>query len=657
MRSIGRPRQRGPGREQTPRLVLRFAVHTAATLGLAAGGLLWFFHNFTLERAERTVAFHTQFIADTIVRDRLTPQDFSGPVPAARAAALDALFHREVLREGYRRVKLYSREGVVTYSNDRSLIGTTPDDEEVADALDGERATDLTHLNAEGGSGPDLKVLESYAQVDFGRGPVGVLELYADYGPVAAAARATFLPIATALGLALLVLYAALLPALRSVMRRLQRYVAEIEHRSLHDGLTGLPNRSQFGLRLAEALTERSGERLAVLVLDLDRFREINDALGYASGDLVLVRAARRLREVAPPACVVARLEGDEFAVLVAGDAADDPASFAQRLRRALAAPVELGELQIEIAATVGIACYPEDAGDPDALLRRADVAMHLAKQLRTGSERYSSERDDCSPGRLRLIGELRRAIESGQIVVRYQPQAALADGSIRAAEALVRWEHPTLGLVAPDAFVPLAEQTGLIRLLTRYVLDAALCQLRAWQDRGLDLRVAVNVTGRDVLDLDFPNELRASLERFGVDPSRLELEITEHTILTDPARAHRVLAAIDALGVKIAIDDFGSGNSPLRYLRGLPLDVLKIDRAFVSAMDTSGKDAAIVRSAIELGHNLGLEVVAEGVESETAWRRLEQLGCDTAQGFLLGEPVDGEQLAASLLARRPRAA
>jgi diguanylate cyclase (GGDEF)-like protein len=643
--------------ERPPRLALRFAVYTAVTLGLAAAGLLWFFYGFTRERAEQNVAFHTAFIADTIVRDRLTPLDFARPVSPGRAALLDALFRRGVLVEGYRRVKLYSPGGLVTYSNDRSLIGTRPDGDEVRKALHGEPATDVSHLNAEGGRGPNLQVLESYAPVDFGHGPVGAFELYQDYGPIAAAARATFLPIAVALGLALAVLYAALLPVLRAVVRRLERQLAEIEHRGLHDALTGLPNRALFRWSVARALERVAGGQAAVLVMDLDRFSEINDSLGHGSGDLVLQQAGRRLRDAVPADCLVARLDGDEFAVLAVGQAAANAPSFAQRLREELAGPFEVGDLQIETGVAVGIALHPAHGADADTLLQRADVAMYLAKRLRTGIEIYATDRDDHSPERLRLVGELRRAIETGQIRVDFQPEAALKDGRVRSAEALVRWEHPALGVLSPDVFVPLAEHTGLIRPLTRYVLDEALRELATWRAQGLELAVAVNVTARDLLDLDFPNEVRASLERFGVEPEWLELEITENTVLTDPAKAHEVLVGLDALGVRLAIDDFGSGNSPLRYLRGLPVDVLKIDRAFVTSMETNEKDAAIVRSAIELGHNLGLEVVAEGVESEGTWRDLETLGCDTAQGYFLGRPVRGSELAARLRGRESRAA
>ncbi len=632
-----------------PRLVLRFAAYSALTIGLAAGGLFLYVHRYSVSHAQDGVRFHTRFVADTIVGDNLRPADFRAPVRGPRLAELDRLFRREVLVSGVVRLKLYSLAGRVTYSTEHDLIGTTPAENDARKVLtESKPVVDVTHLNHEGGAGPDLKVLESYARVDLGGRPAGVLELYEDYAPVAASARETFLPIAGALGLALILLYATLLPILRRVTRRLRRQMAEIEHLALHDSLTELPNRLLFSDRVGQALlaARRDGTGFAILLIDLDRFKEINDTLGHQSGDRVLEEVAERLRRTLRESDTVARLGGDEFALLAraSGDARG-ALSLADRLHHALSRPFTIDGLLLEVEASIGITLYPDHGDSAETLMRRADVAMYLSKELQTSTELYTVERDRHSPGRLRLGGELRRALQTGELVVHYQLQARAADAELVGAEALVRWEHPERGLLLPGDFVPLAEQTGLIRTLTLYVLDRALRQSREWRDSGLDLRMSVNIAARDLLDTRLPDEVQELLERWGVDADRLELEITENTILTDPVRARAILTRLAELGVRLAIDDFGSGNSSLGYLKRLPVDVLKIDKTFVVNMASDADDAVIVRSTIELGHNLGLEVVAEGVESEDAWRQLADLECDTIQGFFVGQPVPPAEL------------
>jgi len=634
---------------EPPRLVLRFALYTAVTIGLAAAGLLWFIRGNATHHAEETVAAHAQYIASTILRDRLRPADFSRPARGTRLAQLDRLFRREVLMNGILRVKLYSRSGSVTYSNSRDLIGTKPTDDDAVEAGEGKTITDVTHLDDEGGGGPHTKVLESYTPVTFGGEPAGSFEAYQDYSPVSAAASETFLPIAGALGLALLLLYASLLPILRRVTTRLRRQVVEIEHQAMHDALTGLPNRTLFNDRVEQALlaARRDGTGFAILLIDLDRFKEINDTLGHQSGDRVLQEVARRLQLKLRESDTVARLGGDEFALLArSATQIEEAMLIAERVHRTLGKPVTLEGLGLELEASIGIALFPDHGDDVDTLMRRADVAMYLSKELHVPTELYTAEKDTYSPSRLRLVSELRRAIKGGEIVVYYQPQAVAADGELCGVEALARWQHPERGLLGPGEFIPLAEHTGLIRPLTLYVLDTALRQVRRWDEQGLALRISVNITGRDLLDTTFPEEVRTLLRRWGIDATRVELEITENTILHDPVRARAVLAQLNELGVRLAIDDFGSGNSSLGYLKRLPVNVLKIDKSFVVNMIADPDDAVIVRSTISLGHNLGLEVVAEGVESEDAWRRLASLNCDTIQGFYLGKPMRATEIA-----------
>ena len=429
--------------------------------------------------------------------------------------------------------------------------------------------------------------------------------------------------------------------ALRESQAKLEQQMREIEHQALHDALTGLPNRTLFRDRVAQALrlATRAETRLAVMLIDLDRFKEVNDTLGHHSGDLLLQEVARRLRQPLRASDTVARLGGDEFAVLAPGvrDAAE-AIRLAEKLRGELASPIAIGGLALEVESSVGIALFPDHGDDVETLIRQADVSMYVSKQTHSPAV-YTAENDQYSPGRLTLVADLRRALERDELVVHYQPQADAATGEIRTVEALVRWNHPECGLLGPDQFVPLAEHTGLIRPLTMYVLEAALKQCREWRDGALDLAVAVNVTGRDLLDLRFPDQVAELLEKWGLGADALELEITETTILTDPARARGVLDRLSALGVRLAIDDFGSGHSSLGYLNRLPIDVLKIDRSFVTNMGDGPDDAVIVRSTIDLGHNLGLTVVAEGVETEAVMARLAELGCDTVQGYFLSRP------------------
>jgi diguanylate cyclase (GGDEF)-like protein/PAS domain S-box-containing protein len=449
--------------------------------------------------------------------------------------------------------------------------------------------------------------------------------------------------------------------ALAESRTQLEQRMREIEHQALHDALTGLPNRTLFRDRVEQALrvARRSDGGVCVMLIDLDRFKEVNDTLGHGCGDVLLQEVARRLRTPVRESDTVARLGGDEFGVLATGVATPaDAIVLAEKLQEALAAPIAVGGLALEVDSSIGIAFAPEHGADVETLIRHADVAMYVSKGTHCPAV-YSPESDHHSRVRLTLVADLRRALEREELVVYYQPQADAATGAIRAMEALVRWEHPVHGLLPPDRFVPLAEQTGLIRPLTLYMLNTALRQCAAWRTAGYDMAVAVNVTGRDLLDLRFPGQVAAAIESAGVAPEALELEITESTIMTDAARARSVLVQLSELGVRLAVDDFGSGHSSLGYLKRLPIDVLKIDRSFVMNMADGNDDAVIVHSTIDLGHNLGLEVVAEGVETEEALARLAELGCDTVQGYFLGrpQPTDAAEWLVRRLARRlPRA-
>jgi len=412
---------------------------------------------------------------------------------------------------------------------------------------------------------------------------------------------------------------------------------------ALHDALTGLPNRALLNDRCSQALRAdaREGTTTGVLLFGLDRFKEINGTFGHHYGDEVLAQVGARLTGVVRKVDTVARLGGDEFAVLLpdVGTLANARA-VAAKLRAALETPFQVEGVDLDVEASVGVALSGEHGKDATTLLRHADIAMHVAKVRSFGVFTYDPAVDEHSPTKLALLGDLRRALDRGELVLYYQPQVNIRTGDIVGAEALVRWQHPERGLIFPDEFIPLAEHTGLIGPLTRHVLDAALAQARRWSDAGRPLTVSVNLSARNLLDEGLPNQVAELLAAHVVAPELLELEVTETAIMTDPVRAQQVLEKLAALGIRISIDDFGVGYTSLGQLRNLPVSELKIDRSFVTTMTEDPSNALIVRTVVDLGHHLGLTLVAEGVETAQALTVLSGLGCDIAQGYHLARPI-----------------
>jgi diguanylate cyclase (GGDEF)-like protein/PAS domain S-box-containing protein len=419
------------------------------------------------------------------------------------------------------------------------------------------------------------------------------------------------------------------------------RAEAALRRQALHDGLTGLPNRELLNARLEEAIDGAGddGSTFALLLLDLDHFKDVNDALGHHAGDLLLRLIGPRLQGPLRPEDTLARLGGDEFAVLMPGTDEASARAAGRKLLRTLDEPFDLDGSSVDIGGSLGVVLFPEHGQDAEVLMRRADVAMYVAKRAGNGCVVYDREQDHHSPEGLAFRRELRQAIDHGELELYYQPKRACLGGRLMGMEALVRWPHPTRGLVMPDEFIPLAEQTGLIAALSHWVLEAAVRQCRIWKDSGLEIPVAVNLSMRDLHDVRLPDTIEHLLAVWDVPPRLLHVEITESSLMVDPDRARQTVARLSKLGVQIAIDDFGAGYSSLAYLKKLPVDELKIDRSFVSDMGTDPSDRAIVRSTIELAHNLGLRVVAEGVEDEATARLLTELGCDEAQGYHLGRP------------------
>jgi diguanylate cyclase (GGDEF)-like protein len=461
------------------------------------------------------------------------------------------------------------------------------------------------------------------------------------------------------LQLVLLTLYVSLFPLLRQVTARLRGQVEQIEKLALYDALTGLANRRLFHDRLEQAFlgAERNGNGFALMLLDLDRFKEINDTLGHQTGDAVLEHLAARLKAVARASDTVARLGGDEFALVLQGAADSASALFvAERIRRALDEPFVVDGMTLQLETSIGIAIFPRHGEDAEQLLKRADIALYASKESHAPVV-YATEHDQHSVDGLGLVAQIRNAIENGELIVHYQPEVDLATGETRRVEALVRWEHPERGLLLPDSFIPLARQSALVRPITRFVLDAALGQCRAWRDAGLDVGVAVNLAGRDLGDSRLEEEVTEALRRFKLEPDVLELEIPESAIISERERIQKMLTRLSERGVRIAVDDFGSGYASLSHFKQLPVDVLKIDQSFVQNIGSDGDDEAIVRSTIDLAHSLGVTVVAEGVESEDVLQRLRGLGCDLAQGFCLAHPAPADDVTEWLLGRRSEAA
>ncbi|HKP19735.1 MAG TPA: EAL domain-containing protein [Gaiellaceae bacterium] len=439
-----------------------------------------------------------------------------------------------------------------------------------------------------------------------------------------------------------------------------RRSEEELKRQALHDSLTGLPNRALFRDRVEHGIhaARREGRHLAVAILDLDRFKEINDALGHQSGDRVLQKLGRRLLAALRASDTVARLGGDEFGVVLTVGSLREATEAIGRVQEVFAKPFTLGGVPLHVEASVGLALYPTHGTDGDQLLQRADVAMYVAKASDRDLAVYDPSEDRSDPSRLALGAELRQALDGRELLVHYQPQVDMRTGAASGVEALIRWRHPARGLLHPEAFIPFAEHTGLIRPLTLYVLDEALRQCRVWLRDDPALKIAVNVAMPNLLDIDFPAAVEALLERQRFPAPQLVLEITESAIAADPFRARRVIDGLSALGVRLSIDDYGTGYSSLGHLRRLPVHELKIDRSFVMSMATNADDATIVRTTIDLGQNLGLRVVAEGIETTETYERLRALGCDTGQGFLLSRPVPAEELTTWLArARKTRPA
>jgi len=620
---------------------------------------------------DRTLRSSVQ-AADLTVRlgiePHLTHSALAHGLPAAQAKALDDAVRGLAPGDLHvARIQIWNEDRTIVYSTDSALIGHGAGGEpssELGKALQGATASEVIsdRGDVETQNRPLVRkygpLLEVYTPIrsQGARAPVGAFELYMPYAPVAAAVAHDTHRLYVVLVIGLTVLYGVLFRLVASASRELRRSAEELRahaarsaHDATHDPLTSLPNRSLFRDRAHQAIlaSARHGHNTALLLIDLDRFKEINDTLGHHSGDLLLREVGPRLHRVLRESDTVARFGGDEFGILlthVSGAAAAE--EVARAVHRTLEEPFSIQGLTLDVEASIGIALHPLHAADFEELMKRADVAMYRAKAKRSGYEVYHPDEDESDASKLKLASELRQAPLRNELVMHYQPKADLRTARIVGAEALMRWRHPRHGVMMPDRFIPLAERSGLIRSLTMFAVRTALAQARTWREAGMELTVSVNLSTRDLIDVSLPEEIAGLLDEARVPPHLLELEITESVIMADPMRARGVVTRLREMGVKVAIDDFGSGYSSLGYLKSLPVNDLKIDKSFVINMMEDSGDLVIVQSTIELAHNLGLTVIAEGVESDETWRRLRTLGCDVAQGWLIGRPLPAADFA-----------
>jgi diguanylate cyclase (GGDEF)-like protein len=603
------------------------------------------------EQGEARATESAALIARAGIQPRIPTGDLRNEFSHEAIRATDAKLESRITQQQIESVTVWNEDLDVIYATDHDRIGeSTRPNANLERALEGQVATAMT-TSGEGKNAES--VIHVYMPLrDSNSNPIAVVDVEFPFHPAAVSVggeqRTLFIMLFGGLAL----IYAIMFFTVARASRTLRKQASETKHQALHDALTGLHNRSYFRERVEQAVVhgKAGGERTCLMLIDLDRFKEVNDTLGHHNGDQLLRQIGTRLKNELRESDTVARLGGDEFGVLLRNVAdTTQVVRTAERILTCLKQPLFFMGLTLDVGASIGISLFPDHARDVDALLQRADVAMYVAKETHSGYEFYTADRDQNSLRRLALGSELSKAIQNKEVILYYQPKADMRTGRIIGVEALARWKHAYRGIVPPDEFIPLAEQTQLIRPLTINLLDEALRQCAIWNKKGLNLKVAVNLSSRNLLDLTLPEEVARLLNKWQVDPGLLELEITESTIMSDARRALTVLSTLNSMGVGLAIDDFGTGFSSLSYLKRLPVKEIKMDKSFVMKMAMDENDAAIVRSTIDLSHNLGLRVVAEGVETEAIWNQLTKLGCDLAQGYYLNRPVPPEDLEAWL--------
>jgi diguanylate cyclase (GGDEF)-like protein len=623
-----------------------FAIYAGSSLIMVAALGFALAASYRTEARQRGVAegrSEAILVAETAIEPILDGRPLGDHLSQTETSQLDRLAARSVRSHNVLRLRLRDLSGNVVFSDDGSGFGDKPEDEAL-DAARGAIVARLTHLNDDsndkGPIGP--AAVEVYVPLEAGEPVrrVGVMEVYLPYAPINVDVTAGLHELYRDLSMGLVALYLILFALSVSLSRGLRQQLTRNKFLAEHDLLTDLPNRALFHRYAKAAVTAAVDEHIqtALGIIDLDRFKEINDALGHHNGDELLTKLARRLAAFIRPEDAVARLGGDEFGVILVD--VSDAEEVLRRLRDVIEKEVEVSGLPLSTESSIGYVIIPDDGTDVDELLQRADVALYVAKAQHAGVVRYAPTQDHYNSANLGLIADLRHAIDADELVLHYQPKVTLPDGQIDAVEALVRWQHPTQGLLYPDRFVPLAEQTDLMEKLTRWVLHQALSDMSSPDPEFAQVAVSVNVSARNICHAGFATQVIEALRDHAVPAHRLMIEITETALLTDPGRATKALGELATLGVGVSIDDFGIGQTSLGFLSSLPVHELKIDKGFVTTMTSDRAHAAIVRSVIDLGHNLSLRVVAEGVETEEVLTELRRAGCDMAQGYLFARPM-----------------
>ncbi len=623
-----------------------FAIYAGSSLIMVAALGFALAASYRTEARQRGVAegrSEAILVAETAIEPILDGRPLGDHLSQTETAQLHRLVAPSVRSHNVLRLRLRDLSGNVVFSDDGSGFRNKPEDEAL-DAAHGEIVARLTHLNGDsddtGPIGP--AAVEVYVPLEAGvpARRVGVMEVYLPYAPINVDVTAGLHELYRDLSMGLVALYLILFALSVSLSRGLRQQLTRNTFLAEHDLLTDLPNRALFHRYAKAAVTAAVDERTqtALGIIDLDRFKEINDALGHHNGDELLTKLARRLAAFIRPEDAVARLGGDEFGVILVD--VDDPEEVLHRLRDVIEKEVEVSGLPLSTESSIGYVIVPDDGTDVDELLQRADVALYVAKAQHAGVVRYAPTQDHYNSANLGLIADLRHAIDADELVLHYQPKVTLPDGQIDAVEALVRWQHPAQGLLYPDRFVPLAEQTDLMEKLTRWVLHRALTDMSSPDPEFARVAVSVNVSARNICHAGFATQVIEALRDHAVPAHRLMIEITETALLTDPGRATKALGELATLGVGVSIDDFGIGQTSLGFLSSLPVHELKIDKGFVTTMTSDRAHAAIVRSVIDLGHNLSLRVVAEGVETEEVLAELRRADCDMAQGYLFARPM-----------------
>jgi diguanylate cyclase (GGDEF)-like protein len=625
--------------------------------------LAWVLRGQIVDRTLADASQSASLVARLGVQPRISRYELEHGLSPSGVQALDEQLKARSVTRDLARIKIWNNKGLIVYSDDHALIGRRPgESDDLESALRGrpEAATVVTPTrDSETASEVGLgRLVEVYVPLRFAMAerPAGAFEIYLSYAPIATAIGGDERMIALLVALGLALLWGILFRIVASASKRLSRQAEENNRLARYDQLTGLPNRTFFSERLIETLRENrpAGDEIAVLLLDLDGFKQINDTLGHGAGDTVLIEVGRRLRASLDKDFVIARLGNDEYALLQPHSKGQAGAlETAARVRRTMEEPVALEGVAVNVETSIGIAVAPDQATDAETLLRRADMALAHARTYRGVVEVYSAEHDHFDTARLKLLGQVRPALEREEFVLFYQPKIDLTTSRVVGVEALLRWRHPQRGMLAPLEFMPLIEQTALIGSVTRYVIDQALIQLATWRQAGLDLGMSVNLSAFNLSDPSLPAHVESLLKAHSTPRGALTVEVTESAAMADVDKALRVLHALSGLGVGISIDDFGSGHASIAYLTRLPATELKIDRSLITHICENPRDEAIARTTIDLARHLDLSVVAEGIETAEVAERLVQIGCDVGQGYFISRPLPAGEFV-EWLAGRP---